>query len=536
MKLNPPGVSVMRGCSFANWFLAILCAGFLPVISASSAVDSQTGAKELTPTEQWVVARLTAGKIADLSTHGEKDRKLSANFLEDLLMGELPGFKPPRNQVAISGAIIDELIDLNSAQIPFAVVLFSCQFNEELNFDNANFTRGLSLSSSSFFKRALFHSMKVGGDADFPRARFKGPANFYGIKVEGGTNFNAALFEDRATFAWADIAGKFTAENARFGNEQMEANFGAEPDFQSMKVGGDADFNGALFEGPVDFVRADIKGGFTAFKAKFQNKKQANFASMKTGGRASFYGALFKGTAQFGEAEIASDFDALDATFQNKASFFKLKVGGRAYFIHAQFEGLVDFRFVDISWLDLSNASWPKLPDQVLMQGMNYRYISRGLEKNEPKSHEALLELAKQSPYTADVYTNLEAFFLREGYRADADKAFIQGKCRERKKYFDSGHWFGWLGSWMLYLLVGYGRRPWQAAIPCAFFVALGCVLFAPEKMEPQNPQDTPRGYNRFWYSLSLFLPFVDLQASKVWKPKVDRTCLRNYMRVHTLL
>ena len=88
----------------------------------------------------------------------------------------------------------------------------------------------------------------------------------------------------------------------------------------------------------------------------------------------------------------------------------------------------------------------------------------------------------------------------------------------------------------MLYLLVGYGRRPWQAVVPCAVLIALGCILFSPNKMEPQNPEETPRVYSRFWYSLGLFLPFVDLQANKVWKPKADQTFLRNYMQVHVLL
>ena len=82
----------------------------------------------------------------------------------------------------------------------------------------------------------------------------------------------------------------------------------------------------------------------------------------------------------------------------------------------------------------------------------------------------------------------------------------------------------------MLNLLVAYGRRPWQAGIPCAVLVALGCVLFSPKKMEAQKPEDTPRVYSRFWYSLGLFLPFVDLQADKVWKPKADQTFLRNYI------
>jgi hypothetical protein len=166
------------------------------------------------------------------------------------------------------------------------------------------------------------------------------------------------------------------------------------------------------------------------------------------------------------------------------------------------------------------------------MQGMNYKYI-RGAAGSEPESHKALITLADQSAYSADVYSNLEGFFLRQAYRADADRAFIAGKRRERREYL---HGINWLGSWLLDLLVGYGRRPWQAGIPCAVLVALGCVLFSPNKMELRNPDDAPRVYSRFWYSLGLFLPFVDLQADKVWKPKADQTFLRNYMRVHILL
>jgi hypothetical protein len=161
---------------------------------------------------------------------------------------------------------------------------------------------------------------------------------------------------------------------------------------------------------------------------------------------------------------------------------------------------------------------WPKVAAQFDMQGLSYKYI-RAVPNNEPESHRALLKLADQSAYTADVYSHLEEFFLRQGYRGDADRAFIAGKRRERKENL---HGLGWFGSWLLDWLVGYGRRPWQPGIPCAVLVAVGCVLFSPKKMEPQKPEDAPRVYSRFWYSLGLFLPFVDLQADKVWKPKAD--------------
>ena len=51
-----------------------------------------------------------------------------------------------------------------------------------------------------------------------------------------------------------------------------------------------------------------------------------------------------------------------------------------------------------------------------------------------------------------------------------------------------------------------------------------------------EKPPINRRVYNRFWYSLGLFLPFVNLQTAELWKPKRKHMWLRNYVRVHTLL
>jgi uncharacterized protein YjbI with pentapeptide repeats len=293
--------------------------------------------------------------------------------------------------------------------------------------------------------------------------------------------------------------------------------------------------NDAVFEGPVTFALAEIATALSANQAKFQNKEtEANFSSMKVGGYTVFNDAVFEGPANFALADIAGNLEAQGAKFQNKekiASFGGMKVGGYAVFNDAVFEGPANFNYADFAWLDLSKTVCPKVAAKFHMQGMSYKYIRAA--PNEPESHRALLKLADQSAYSADVYNHLEEFFLRQGYRDDAERAFIQGKRRERKENLRG---LSWVGDCLLDWLVGYGRRPWQAGIPCAALVALGCVLFSPKKMEPQKPEDTPRVYSRFWYSLGLFLPFVDLQADKVWKPKADQTFLRNYMRVHIML
>jgi uncharacterized protein YjbI with pentapeptide repeats len=445
-------------------FPGVLAFAFLIVLTFSPArAVSQRSARELNSAEKWVVARVTAGEEADLSQQfpADKDRKLSARFLEGLLMGALPGVKPHRNGVRIIGATIDEPIDLTNAQIPCEVWLEYCQFNKSVTFNRASFV----------------------GSVLFDDSTFKGDASFSGMKVGFFAFFRKAVFEGPVSFGYADIAASLVADEAQFKNKEQSANF------NSVKVGDAAFFRKAVFEGPVDFLGADIASQFVAIGAQFQNKEKG-------------------------------------------ASFNGMKVREYAFFNNAAFDGPVDFSYADFAWLDLSSASWPKAGVQFDMQGMRYKYM-RAAPGNEPESHKALLKLADQSAYTADVYSNLEEFFLRQGYRGDADRAFIAGKRRERKENLTGFHW---VGSFLLDWLVGYGRRPWQAGIPCVALVALGCVLFSPKKMEPQKPEDAPRVYSRFWYSLNLFLPVVDLQAGKVWKPKADQTFLRNYMRVHIML
>ncbi len=534
------------------WFSAGLIAASVTTASATP----QNASHKLSSTEEWVVAQATAGQIAHLSEKfpKEEDRKLSALFLEDLLTGTVPGVKLHRHGVQIVGAIIDEPIDLRNAHIPCEVHLENCQFRSYVIFVNASFAREVSFDNSTFKAGSAFIAMHVGDVASFDKAVFEGPAMFIGADIarafhanEGqfknkaeGTSFNSmkvghlasfnkAVFEGPVDFVGADIAGRFTANEAQFKDKKEGISF------NSMKVGNLASFNKAVFEGPGSFIGADIAGDFDASEAQFKDKQAgANFDSMQVGQIASFNKALFEGPAMFIGAHMAGPFFANAAQFRDKktgADFFFMKVGQVASFIMAVFEGPVDFRYADFVQLDLSNPFWPKLATEFRMQEMSYKYIRAASKESE--SHKALLKFADQSAYTADVYTNLEQFFKRQGYRADADRAFIAGKCREREEYFRSGDWGRWLGSWMLYLLVGYGRHPERAGYVGLGIVVLGCILFPLKKMELQDPKELEkpkekrRQYNRFWYSLGLFLPVVDLKTSEVWGPRGIRLLFR---------
>jgi hypothetical protein len=590
---------------------------------ATAIAEPQTASQTLSQAENWVVQQVAKGQEADLKKQfpDEKDRKLSAHFLEQLLTGELPGLKLDRHGVRILWAVVDGPIDLSNAEIPCEVDLKACQFKDRVNFNFAHFKAGVSFYQGTFKEKAGFNTMKVDGTAVFEEAKFEAladftatgigiqfnadrasftnRASFNGMKVGQTAFFREAVFDGQADFGLAEITGNFEANSARFQKyasfksmkvkgdaifnaikesqrspgkpgepavfaggvsfigadmsgdfRAIEAKFQDEASFSVMKVGGDARFEKAIFEGPANFIETHVAGSLRASWAQFKNKDKDkdnlfSFDSINVGA-AFFSNAVFEGPVNFLWAEIGNNFQANDAKFKKETQFSGMRVGGDGLFRNVKFADQVAFRRTDFGGLNLFSVAWPA-PDKTQMQGMKYKFIhlvkgkdTRPVKDVEHDSRKALLELPEKWAYTPDVYSTLEEFFLNEGDRSGADEIFIKGKQRERGQYLEESNWLrrdwlAWSGSLFLDWFVGYGRRTWQATIPCALLVALGCLLFSREKMEPQRPDDAPRVYNRFWYSLGLFLPVGNLQAETVWKPRPDQTFLRSYLRVHSL-
>lgn len=67
--------------------------------------------------------------------------------------------------------------------------------------------------------------------------------------------------------------------------------------------------------------------------------------------------------------------------------------------------------------------------------------------------------------------------------------------------------------------------------------ICFGALVFARRSnVQARNIQDESKVYNPVWYSLDLFIPFVDLGAANVWMPAEDSRFRRNYARVHRIL
>jgi hypothetical protein len=138
--------------------------------------------------------------------------------------------------------------------------------------------------------------------------------------------------------------------------------------------------------------------------------------------------------------------------------------------------------------------------------------------------------LNTHTPYSFDVYENLEAYFMREGQPTLANQVYIEGRRRERlHSSFAAKAW-----NFFLDWTVGHGRDPARAFIISIVPLLLGALIFKRKNM--QALQDGPQPYHPLWFSLDLMLPVVGLWLKDKWEPKPGKRSVWIYACVHKFL
>lgn len=106
------------------------------------------------------------------------------------------------------------------------------------------------------------------------------------------------------------------------------------------------------------------------------------------------------------------------------------------------------------------------------------------------------------------IFEQLASVYRQSGDEKAARKVLIEKHRRLRRQLNPlSKAW-----NWLLHLTVGYGYRPWLAAIWLAALVAVGSLVFRqahPDHMVSDTA--TPPAFNPVAYTLDTLLPIVDL-------------------------
>ncbi len=198
-------------------------------------------------------------------------------------------------------------------------VIFVSQFNNTVDFSDAQFKAGADFSYALFNEMANFSGALFNKMADFSRTQFEISANFSRTQFEESADFRSAQFKEYASFLHAD--------------------FNDDTFFSSAQFKGVANFLGAQFNHVV--LRA----------IQFNN---AYFLGAQFNNEAYFSDSEFQGAVSFIDANFPSS--DKDLIFFKNVKFHKPK--------DARFRNIdlsnVSFLYTDVSEVEFLNEKWAR--------------------------------------------------------------------------------------------------------------------------------------------------------------------------------
>ena len=303
-----------------------------PVRSGEAATTARVKAR---PSNTALRKKLLSGKPLQFDPGiPEEERTIRAKWLEEAAQKSV--------RIDVRNAVVEGALSLKYTTFEEEVSLIACDLKEPADFSYTKFKYNLDLTNTMFRQDTQFKSAIFEYDALLDEAKFlAGEASFIDLHVRG-------LFSAQRTHF---VCEKVKFNRARFDQSVIFAGsiFEGEVDFESVRIGDQAECPGAVFKKNVSFNAAKIDGS-TFFcadpprnlpAASFEG--EADFISVQIGVVGEFDGVLFRQNVSFGRAQIAQTAFFRGSTFEGKADFGSVRIGDQASFQGAVFKQNVTF-------------------------------------------------------------------------------------------------------------------------------------------------------------------------------------------------
>lgn len=184
-----------------------------------------------------------------------------------------------------------------------------------------------------------------------------------------------------------------------------------------------------------------------------------------------------------------------------------------------------------------STAGWPC---EILASGLSFDDLTITPQESHADLNHQFLERASSSESAFMAY---EQILRSRGDLTQADAIYSGMREKRRSESWNTSVGFRQAVGSIIFIMLdkaqaiflGYGRLPLPPLLWSIGVVTLGAFLFREEGRMERSTKEGIDGvsYSRFWYSLELFLPVVDLGVAKAWRPR--KHGLRAYARIHQL-
>jgi hypothetical protein len=298
--------------------------------------------------ETWVWQEVGSGRIADINARLGKpadpkkpenwgpERRLSAHFLETLLLHDPWRGAIPRQGVRIVGALFDEPVNLVEAEIAHELWLDRSHFTSNVDFHRIRTRSLLSLRGSVVTGTLDMDSASIGGSLLMREGAEFAEVILRSAEIGGHLSLIGAKVTGTLTMDSASIGGSlFMREGAEF----------AEVRLVGAKIGDQLSLIGAKVTGTLDMDSASIGGALLMSEG-------AEFAEVilrgaKVGGQLALVRAKVTGTLTMDSASIGGSL-----LMREGAEFAVIlrgaKIGGQLALVSANVTGPLDMESTSI--------------------------------------------------------------------------------------------------------------------------------------------------------------------------------------------
>lgn len=430
------------------------------------------------------------GAMVDLTTR--RDRAVRAEALARLLRGgraSRPGHTPA---VRLRGATVTGPLDLRNGTVSCELWLDDCVLEEPVGLVNARM--GQVRISGCTVPSLDGGGLHCDGYLSLSRSTFNGPVRLPGAQLLGGLRMNGTRITKPGADGWAVLASESLVEA---GMSVDDAEIDGSVRLAGARLNGGLSMRGTTLrntpgkpalngEQMVVTDTMDLGRGFTA-------RGQIHLRGTQVNGLLTFSESVVRCT----EKEPWFGHPVALQLIHLRVSELRLRA--------AELTGAIALSYAQVGTLYDEPESWP---DQLWLNGTVYEHL-RGA-----RPAERLGWLARDDRYYPQPYEQLADWYRRNGHDDLARRTQLAKLRARRARRPRLRRVPGYLLDWT----VGYGYRPWRAAICFGVLLTMGTVVFT--MVPPRQlayPQQQP-DFNPFAYTLDLLLPVSTFGQREAWQ------------------